>query len=44
MMVPSKVETLFDFSNFSYVLVNAWQFLAMVNDALQYLAMLDSAW
>ena len=44
MMVPSKVETLFDSSNFSYVLVNAWQFLAMVNDALQYLAMLDNAW
>ena len=43
MMVPSKVENLLDLSNFSYVLVNAWQFLAMVNDALQYLAMLGNA-
>ena len=41
MMVPSKVENLLDLSNFSYVLVNAWQFLAMVNNTLQYLAMLD---
>ena len=41
MMVPSKVETLFDFSNSSYVLVNAWQFLAMVDNALHYLVMLD---
>ena len=41
MMVPSKVEKLLDLSNFSYVLVNAWQFLAMVNNTLQYLAMLD---
>ena len=41
MMVPSKVEKLLDLSNFSYVLVNAWQFLAMLNNALQYLVMLD---
>ena len=41
MMVPGKVENLLDLSNFSYVLVNAWQFLAMVNNTLQYLAMLD---
>ena len=43
MMVLSKVETLFDFINFSYVLVNALQLLAMVNDTLQYLAKLGNA-
>ena len=37
MMVRSEVEKLLYLSNFSYVLVNAWQFLAMVNNALQYL-------